>query len=84
VIEQVAQIGGALLVLAGFALAQFGTLEQTSYAYLVPNATGSSAMAVTALLNADWGFLFLEGVWALVSLWGIAARARGAIPQAGH
>ncbi|HEY7293632.1 MAG TPA: hypothetical protein VH916_01270 [Dehalococcoidia bacterium] len=29
-IEEVVQLAGALLVLAGFALAQFGTLEQTS------------------------------------------------------
>jgi hypothetical protein len=35
-------------------------------------------MAATAFLARDWGFVFLEGVWALVSLGGIAGRLRTA------
>ena len=31
------------------------------------NAVGSSALAVEALISSEWGFLLLEGVWALVS-----------------
>lgn len=77
-IEQAVQIVGALLVLAGFLLAQLDVLDQRSYGYLVPNALGSVAMAATAFLARDWGFAFLEGVWALVSLGGIAGRLRTA------
>lgn len=80
--EQAVQIVGALLVLTGFLLAQADVLDQRSYAYLLPNAVGSAAMAATAVLTQEWGFVFLEGVWALVSLWGIAERVRGREPRA--
>jgi hypothetical protein len=74
--EQTVQIIGALLVLACFLLAQVDVLDQGAYTYLVPNALGSAGMAATAVLTREWGFVFLEGVWALVSLWGIAGRLR--------
>jgi hypothetical protein len=75
---QIVQIAGALLVLAGFLAAQADLLDQRSYRYLLPNAVGSAALAVTAAFSADWGFVFLEGVWALVSVHGLADRLRGA------
>lgn len=80
--EQAVQIVGALLVLAGFLLAQADVLDPRSYAYLLPNAVGSAAMAATAVLAHEWGFVFLEGVWALVSLWGLLDRVRGREPRA--
>lgn len=79
--DQVVQIAGALLVLAGFVLAQLDVLDQTSYAYLVPNLVGSGALTVTGVVSQDWGFVFLEGVWALVSAVGLAQQLRGAGPR---
>lgn len=81
---QFIQIIGALLVLAGFLAAQADLLDQRSYTYLIPNAIGSAAMTVTGVLTAEWGFVFLEAVWALVSLWGITERLRGRTPRAAH
>lgn len=75
--EQVVQVVGALLVLTGFLAAQVNRLDQRSWAYLAVNAAGSSVLAATAVLHADWGFVFLEGTWAVVSFVGIAARLRG-------
>ena len=65
---QVIQIAGALFVLSGFVLAQLRILDPQRFAYLVLNLIGSAALAWLALRDRQWGFLLLEGVWALVSL----------------
>ncbi len=80
VLDQILQVVGALLVLAGFVLAQLRRLSPHGYVYLLLNLVGSAGLAVLALLHQQWGFLLLEGVWALVSAWGLGQRlrARGA------
>ena len=54
---QLVQIIGSLLVLAGFALAQLGVLDQKSRRYLLLNAIGSGVLAVNAVVEQQWGFL---------------------------
>lgn len=80
----VVQIVGALLVLVCFLLAQADRVNLASYRYLITNLIGSGAMTVTAVLAHEWGFVFLEGSWALVSAWGLAQRLRGVTPRAVH
>lgn len=69
--DQLVQIVGALLILAAFAGAQFGRLEQRSISYLVLNLVGSVILAVLAAVESQYGFLLLEGVWAIVSAWAL-------------
>jgi len=75
-ISSILQIFGALLILTPFALAQFRLLGQHSWPYLLPNVAGSALLCALALVDAQWGFVLLEGVWALVSLWGLFALLR--------
>lgn len=77
-IDQLVQIAGSLLVLAAFVGAQRGRLAADAVSYLLLNVVGSATLAVLALIESQWGFLLLEGVWAIVSAHGLLRRARGA------
>jgi hypothetical protein len=76
------QILGSLLILAAFVLTVMGRIVQDSYFYLVANAVGSAILGVTAVIRREWGFILLEGVWALVSLGSIVRKGRGHTIQA--
>lgn len=80
--DQVIQVVGALLILAGFAAAQFGWMRMDSLTYLVLNLLGSAVLAYLAWDERQWGFLLLETVWAAVSLWSLVRVMRG-LPVAG-
>jgi len=72
--SQVVQVFGSLLVLAAFAAAQRGAMSTTSTVYLLLNLAGSAILAVLAAIERQWGFLLLEGSWALVSAWSLRPR----------
>lgn len=84
VMDQIVQIIGALLVLAGFVLAQVRILDQRSYLYLLLNLVGSALLTALAWDERQWGFLLLEAVWAFVSLLGLVTRLRGKQPASTH
>ncbi|HET8607423.1 MAG TPA: hypothetical protein VFL66_10405 [Gaiellaceae bacterium] len=71
---QTIQIVGALAVLAAYVLAQARKLRDDSLPYLLLNLAGSGALAALALLGRQWGFLLLEGSWALVSAVALARK----------
>lgn len=70
------QLLGAALVLLPFAWSQLGPLPVESTRYLALNCAGAALLAVLALTHRQWGFLLLEGSWALVSLHGLVAHTR--------
>jgi hypothetical protein len=67
-IEQAVQLLGAFLVLGGFAGLQVGRLRVDDAAYLLLNAVGSGLLLIIAILDREWGFILLEGVWTAVSI----------------
>ena len=79
--DQLIQIVGALLILFAFGAVQFERMETTSRAYLALNLIGSAILAVLALSSSQWGFVLLEGVWAIVSAWGLLAAMRAIPPR---
>jgi hypothetical protein len=83
-VDQIVQIAGALLILAGFILTQGNVLDADSYLYLVLNLAGATILAVLAFQAQRWGFVLLEGVWALVALAGLIVRLSGKEPAGTH
>jgi hypothetical protein len=81
--DQVVQIAGAVLILAAYAAAQFHYVDQDSLSYLVLNLVGSVILAVLAYAESQWGFLLLEGVWAIVTAWSLLKYFRGE-PASAH
>ena len=78
------QILGSLLVLAAFAAAQAGAIETTSRLYLLLNLAGSAILGVLAAQGHQWGFLLLEGSWALVSAWSLRRPGPGRRRRSAH
>lgn len=74
--EQIVQIAGALLILTAYLLSQARRMATNSPVYLLLNFIGSLMLAILAAQERQWGFLLLEGVWALVSLVGLVANMR--------
>ncbi|GAA0405421.1 hypothetical protein Acor_41760 [Acrocarpospora corrugata] len=71
------QIIGAMFVLGAFLLTQAKVIDGRSRLYLGLNLVGSVILTWIALSSQDWGFLLLEGVWAIVSAVGLVRVAIG-------
>ena len=79
-IELLVEVLGAILILAAFALAQFRGLDRHGSPYLLLNLAGAVILAVVAAIHRQWGFLLLQGVWALVALGGLLGLVRRGRP----
>jgi hypothetical protein len=73
---QAVSLVGALLVLGAFIGLQRNRWRSDSQGYLWANFIGSSLLTAVAVWDRRIGFVLLELVWALASLWSIIRPAR--------
>ena len=73
---QFVSLVGSLLILAAFAANQFGRLGSATMPYVLLNLVGSFILSVIAVVEEQWGFLLLEGVWTLVSAFSLLRLLR--------
>jgi hypothetical protein len=77
--DQVVQVVGALMILIAYGAAQAGRWSTDDPVYLWLNEVGSVILAVLAATSQNWGFLLLEGVWAIVTAISLFKRRRAPI-----
>ena len=77
---QVVSVFGALAILAAYAANQLRLIGPSNLSYSVMNFVGSTVLTVIAVIEVQWGFILLEGVWAIVSLWAMITILRDGRP----
>ena len=73
---------GAALVLAGYLALQRGWLAREDRLYNALNFLGAALLTWVALEDRRWGFIVLEGAWALLSVPGMLRRSTPQPPRA--
>lgn len=68
---QAVSILGALAVLGAFAADQFGWVDPGRLSYALANFVGAAILTAVAAIEAQVGFVVLQGTWSLISLWGV-------------
>ena len=77
------QFFGSAPILAAFTASQTGRMDRSSLWYLSASTIGSFALAVSALMGSQWGFLALAGAWFAVSLATLCQRLNPVARQRG-
>ena len=73
---QAIQLIGAALILIPFAAVQLKRMQVDSVAYQLLNLVGSLMLTLTAVVHRQYGFILLEGIWAIMSLVGLLRLKR--------
>jgi hypothetical protein len=78
---QTVSVVGAILILVPFAASQMGKLSTESLSYQWMNLVGSAGLTTVAVIESQYGFILLEGTWAMVSAAGLIRVLRRQRPD---
>ena len=74
---QLLSVSGAVLILFAYVAHQLHKMSIDTITYQVLNLVGGSCLTVTACVTRQYGFILMEGSWAVVSAWGLISVLRG-------
>ncbi len=77
---QIISLLGAALILGAYVSPQLGRMQPGGTAYNALNLVGSALLGYVAIVESQYGFIALEVVWAVVSLYALL-RPRAAQPS---
>ncbi|MBA3915837.1 MAG: hypothetical protein H0X25_18680 [Acidobacteriales bacterium] len=69
--QQVLSFAGAMLILAAYVSHQMNWMDSRAPIYNLLNAAGSAILTYVALHPFQVGFVMMESVWAIVSLYSL-------------
>ncbi|AHG89849.1 hypothetical protein J421_2312 [Gemmatirosa kalamazoonensis] len=75
---QLVSLVGAAMILAAYVAYQRGRMGREDTLYNLLNFAGSGLLTWIAAVDRRWGFIILEGSWALLSLWPLLRPAGNA------
>lgn len=75
-LDQLIAIIGAVVILGAYLALQRGWLGPKDRSYSVLNFVGAALLTWVAVVDRRWGFILVEGAWALLSVPGMFRRAR--------
>jgi len=70
-VRQAASFAGAMLILFAYVSHQMKWIDSSKPSYNILNAVGSGMLAYIALHPFQLGFVVLESVWALISIYAL-------------
>ncbi len=77
-VRQVVSFAGALLILFAYAGQQMKWIDSRKAGYNILNAVGSGMLAYIAFHPFQIGFVVLESVWALISVYALLRGTKSA------
>jgi len=77
-VYQVISLLGAITILFAFAAVQMRRMESESVAYQALNLVGGTFLCIAAVAAVQYGFILLEGTWAILSGVGLIRALRNA------